>query len=218
MISRRSILAHRGLWSEPNEQNSLGALVNAVRMGFGVETDVRDSNSEIVISHDPTVGGTKLRDFFEFLQGPEIGPVVALNVKADGLLSLFEPTVASTLPDGSFFFDMSAPETLRYRKANFPTAVRISDYEKMSDLEKFGSNNSRAIWLDSFDSDWWLDVTAGDLVPDEWTAYVVSPELHGREPSVAWQRLQERDWEDRAFGICTDYPMEFLEFMGSSVE
>lgn len=218
MISQQFILAHRGLWSEPREQNSLHALVNAVQLGFGVETDVRDSNNELVISHSPPEGDEpKFREFLESVLSSEVQPVIALNVKADGLLRFLEPSVAAALPDGSFFFDMSTPETIRYGNANLPTAVRISEYERMPDLRSAGTANTRTIWLDSFDSDWWLDLTVDELVPDGWAVYIVSPELHGREPDLAWERLQGRDWEGKGFGICTDYPVEFFEFIGGSV-
>lgn len=219
MIPRRSILAHRGLWSEPREQNSLNALFEAIRMGFGIETDVRDSNSELVISHDlPKGTEPDFRDLLEFVLGLEAKPVIAFNVKADGLASFLKPFLASSLPDGSFFFDMSAPETLLYQKADLPTAVRISEYENPPDWERLRTRSSKTIWLDCFDSDWWLDVAASDLVPVDWTVYIVSSELHGREPDLAWERLQERDWEDKGFGICTDHPMEFFRFIGGSVE
>ena len=35
-------LAHRGLWTEPAEQNGLDACKEAWRAGFGIETDIRD--------------------------------------------------------------------------------------------------------------------------------------------------------------------------------
>lgn len=188
-------------------------------MGFGIETDVRDSKSELVISHDVPKGTEpNLRDFLKSVLCLEARPVIALNVKADGLASFLQPVLSSPLPDGSFFFDMSAPETLRYHKADLPTAVRISEYEPPPDWGRVGTRSSKIIWLDCFDSDWWLDVAASDLVPEDWTVYIVSPELHGREPDLAWERLQERDWEDKEFGICTDYPVEFFRFIGGSVE
>lgn len=52
------ILAHRGLWREPAERNSLAALEAALAESFGVETDVRDLGGQLVISHDPPGPGT----------------------------------------------------------------------------------------------------------------------------------------------------------------
>ena len=58
------IIAHRGFWLEKSEQNSLKAFKKAFENGFGVETDVRDFNGELVISHDiATKNALPLRKF-----------------------------------------------------------------------------------------------------------------------------------------------------------
>ncbi len=46
------ILAHRGIWNKKLKKNSLDALTLALDMGFGIETDIRDRNGVLVISHD----------------------------------------------------------------------------------------------------------------------------------------------------------------------
>lgn len=218
MISRQLVLAHRGLWSNPREQNSFDALLKAIEMGFGVETDIRDLNREIVISHDPPTGDElQLDHFLEAASELENGTILALNVKSDGLMSLIDPNVFDILPKGSFFFDMSGPEALRYHRADLPTATRLSEFEGMPNLRAAGNKNCETIWLDSFHSDWWVDVVPDELVPDGCTAYIVSPELHGREPGLAWERLKERDWKRKTVGICTDLAVEFCHFMGGSV-
>jgi glycerophosphoryl diester phosphodiesterase len=50
---RSRILAHRGYWLEPGEKNSLSAFRRAFEGGFGIETDIRDLDGELVVSHDP---------------------------------------------------------------------------------------------------------------------------------------------------------------------
>ena len=60
------IICHRGFWKKEQEQNTVSSFINAYSMGFGVELDVRDSNSEIVISHDPPKKKDNL--FSEFLE------------------------------------------------------------------------------------------------------------------------------------------------------
>ena len=47
------LLAHRGLWNRPEEKNSLQALTASFNLGIGVETDIRDCDGSLVISHDP---------------------------------------------------------------------------------------------------------------------------------------------------------------------
>ena len=47
------ILAHRGFWADEEEKNTLSAFGKAFDSGFGIETDIRDRNGELVISHNP---------------------------------------------------------------------------------------------------------------------------------------------------------------------
>ena len=47
------ILAHRGRWRSPSEKNSEGAFRAALSAGYGIETDIRDFDGRLVISHDP---------------------------------------------------------------------------------------------------------------------------------------------------------------------
>ena len=70
-----AILAHRGFWTEPAEKNSREALERAFREGFGIETDIRDRNGALVVSHDPPVGDG-LMSFDELL--PVIRPDISV--------------------------------------------------------------------------------------------------------------------------------------------
>ena len=51
------IICHRGYWQEPSEKNSDIALRRGFSLGLGTETDIRDLNGELVISHDPAKPG-----------------------------------------------------------------------------------------------------------------------------------------------------------------
>jgi len=84
------ILAHRGKWDKKSEGNTLYSLIDALENGFGVETDIRDLDGEIVISHDPPQSNKcenfiKLSEFFEEYNNLKIFKPLALNVKSDGL-------------------------------------------------------------------------------------------------------------------------------------
>lgn len=46
------IIAHRGQWSNKAEQNSIVSIEKAFASGFAVETDVRERNGKLIISHD----------------------------------------------------------------------------------------------------------------------------------------------------------------------
>ena len=46
------ILAHRGLWTQTEEKNTVSAIKYAFQSGFGIETDLRDFQEKLVISHN----------------------------------------------------------------------------------------------------------------------------------------------------------------------
>ncbi|UVV76362.1 hypothetical protein NXW84_21120 [Bacteroides fragilis] len=50
------IIAHRGFWNKESEKNTLTAIKRAIDNGYGFETDYRDNNGTIVISHQYAVG------------------------------------------------------------------------------------------------------------------------------------------------------------------
>ena len=206
---RGRILAHRGLWSKKSDQNTLGALVKALAEGFGLETDLRDYNSKIVISHDiPQELPLTLTDLLTSIGGINISPaqVFGWNIKADGLANELR---ATALPGESFFFDMSFPQELQFRKVNMPVAKRISEYEKFNVLDVCDR-----IWLDAFESDWYLD-DLDFLLPliHKARVTIVSSELHGREMSRAWDFFKKYADPDNGLSICTDHPHELLRYL-----
>lgn len=63
------IISHRGLWKQPHEQNTKGALELSLSSGFGVETDIRDFNGSLVISHDiADKDSLSIDDYFEIIK------------------------------------------------------------------------------------------------------------------------------------------------------
>ena len=46
------IISHRGFWLDLDQKNSKFAFNNSVENNFGTETDIRDLNLKIVVSHD----------------------------------------------------------------------------------------------------------------------------------------------------------------------
>ena len=85
---RSRILAHRGYWLEPGEKNSLSAFRRAFEGGFGIETDIRDLDGELVVSHDPPMSRNAPMPFPAFLdlyRSMKADGWLALNIKADGL-------------------------------------------------------------------------------------------------------------------------------------
>jgi glycerophosphoryl diester phosphodiesterase len=187
-----------------DQQNTAEAFENAIRSGFGIETDVRDRQGSIVISHDPASS-----PFVELDILPKTSTPIAFNIKADGLLKVGDVAVKEYLRNqGSFVFDGSIPEMLKYRERNLPHALRLSEYEReVAWLSQY-------IWLDAFESDWWIKEETWKLLTEKHFVVVVSPELHGRSKSRVWEIVSaEMINGNPNLGICTDYPDQFAELL-----
>jgi glycerophosphoryl diester phosphodiesterase len=117
---KKWILAHRGEWNQDVPANSAASLNGAILHGFGIETDIRDQDSELVISHDPCTNAEYER-FEQFLRQDSR---IAINIKSDGLLTKLEPMRSLITDSKSFVFDCSFPELLRFKRAGIPHAIR----------------------------------------------------------------------------------------------
>ncbi len=205
-----NIIAHRGFWLKPEEKNSEAAFKRAFENGFGVETDLRQYDGRLIVSHDPPV-----QPVFEFARFLELaalsGTTLAINTKEDGLA----PDLAEAMndhPDTDWFaFDMAVPDMLPHFARGLPTFTRISDIEPEPVCEK----ETQGVWLDAFYGDWWsLDVLDNILATGKRLA-IVSPELHGRDYQKVWKMLA--NWDNPARNqvlICTDHPDKCREMLG----
>ncbi len=199
---RSRIYCHRGFWERKEDQNTASAIVAAVERGMAIETDIRDLNGKLVISHDVTYSPNN--GILELLK---LNSPTALNIKSDGLLNLDFHTVQQLLrSENSFAFDGSIPEMLNFRRANLPHALRISEYEQELPWE------TPYIWLDAFNSDWWIEGELLNEFSEKHFVVVVSPELHGRQHLQVWEKVFEQiSIGNPNLGVCTDFPDEFLE-------
>jgi hypothetical protein len=196
--AKQWVFAHRGAWNSQVTPNSALSIQNALHNGFGVETDIRDLNGEIVISHDPCVGN----DYEKFSDFVGKGSRIAINIKSDGLVKGIQNYTGQLKESGSFVFDCSLPELIKYKKAGIPHAIRISEYERELPWKP------DYIWLDCFESDWWLEEASVLEVMEATPVVVVSPELHKRDHTRVWQRVLELRSTGLNLSVCTDFPDE----------
>jgi hypothetical protein len=199
---KSKIYCHRGYWESGDQQNSLAAFAKAVANGFGIETDIRDYQGSIVISH-----GSASNSSLSIEELPKTGTPIALNLKAEGLLGLNRKSLEALLTvKGTFVFDGSIPEMLRYRELGFSHALRMSEYEREIPWKP------EFIWLDSFYSDWWIEIDLLREFSEKHFVIVVSPELHNRQYARVWDLVcEEMSRGNLNLGICTDYPNQFLD-------
>ena len=211
------ILAHRGFWEAPAERNTAAALRRALAAGFGLETDIRDLDGELVLSHDPPRAAQAPWTVAALLAcyrdlGSEAW--LALNIKADGLAAPLAALLAAHGITRAFVFDMSVPDMRGWLGAGVPVFTRRSDIEPDPVLLP----QSAGVWLDGFEIPFapaaWADATlgAGRM------AALVSPELHRRAPLPAWEawRAALDLAGDPGLMLCTDLPEDAVRFFGET--
>jgi glycerophosphoryl diester phosphodiesterase len=201
VLQRSWIYAHRGIWRDKNEANSISAINRAHAEGFGIETDVRWANHEMIISHDLITTDSVLsfrNSLFDAIP-------VAINIKTDGLQPYLKEFIINNGHRGTFVFDGSIPEMVKYRAEEISHALRLSEYEK--DLPW----NPDFIWVDGFEVDWWIRDRQILQHLEDTPIVFVSPELHGREHRTAWEWLLDlkKSGTDNLY-VCTDFPEELM--------
>jgi hypothetical protein len=212
------ILAHRGLWVTTSEKNSEAAFRRAFGEGFGVETDLRDHGGSIVVSHDiPDDRAMSLVTFLELYSSYGSRPILALNVKSDGLQALIAEALARYEVANYFVFDMSVPDTLGYLARRLRTFLRRSEFELGSPLDA----RADGVWLDALEESWVpSSVVRAELTQGRYVG-LVSPELHGKPHDHAWA-----EWRDvldvhpmlgAKLILCTDFPRDAAAFFGTFV-
>ena len=221
---KSTIIAHRGWWITPEEKNSEQAFIKALQAGFGIETDIRDLDGRLVIAHDiPTLASSPMSvaRFFELYNQHTathaVPPVLALNIKCDGLTAPLKQLLEQYHITRYFVFDMSIPDTLHYIRAGLNTFTRLSDIEP----EPLLLNQCAGIWVDAFHSDWVSFPLSLPKVNSSVLAHkhlcLVSPELHKRHSyKTTWQQWQQQlansTLNPNQLFLCTDFPMEAFTF------
>jgi len=210
---RRRFLSHRGCWKQGYIKNSLEAFERSFRHGYGIETDIRDSIGELVVSHDIPLGPClKLREVIIAASlATEDRPVtLALNIKSDGLQDLLKLEFANN-PDLDYFvFDMAVPDMGSYLNAKIQTFTRLSDVEPWPAW----LDRSQGVWLDAFETEWYSAEVIVNLLAGGKRVCVVSPELHGRAHESLWNQLA-KIWHTPNLLLCTDFPDEAMRFFSS---
>ena len=199
------IIAHRGLWTRKEEKNSLIAFERALQNGFSVETDFRDFDGRLVVSHDiPDADALSAEVFFELCnQYPEVKSH-AINIKADGLQNLLGKYLRKWSSERYFIFDMTIPEALIYLNAKLNVFVRVSEFEEYNNL----NHDIQGIWVDAFRSEWYEREFLETYLNAQKSIVIVSPELHGRDHRPLWSMIKSCYSDGMALMLCTDLPIE----------
>lgn len=206
-------LAHRGAWSNRVDQNSFSALCDALDKGFGLETDIRDLNGQLVISHDLPIArlSMPLEQLLAYYKRGSFASSLALNIKADGLQAALSRMLEKFNIKNYFVFDMSIPDTLYYLKFDMCTFIRCSELEKYPKLELL----THGVWLDELTRSWINKSVIIEKAQKAKKVCIVSGELHGREYISQWGHIRDAlsmGGLSEKLLLCTDYPEEAERF------
>jgi hypothetical protein len=201
------IISHRGYWMSSIEKNKMNSFERSFNLGFGTETDIRDFNGKLVISHDipnPSIEELLyLDDFLKLYKSIGNNLPLALNIKSDGLQEKLDHLLNKFSIDNYFVFDMSIPDHIGYLKMNIPTFTRQSEHEKFPVFYE----ESKGVWLDAFHSIWYDHNTIKDHVGNNKHVAIVSFDLHKIEYLSQWEYLKFKQIHlIENVILCTDYP------------
>jgi hypothetical protein len=193
----------------PQEKNSENSFINSFKLMYGTETDVRDFNGGLVISHDiANESCMEINSFFD-LYNKHTGKVLALNIKSDGLASLLSKTLNKHEIENYFVFDMSIPDTIGYLKLGMKVFIRQSEYERELPFYE----ECTGVWLDSFLSVWYDLQVIDHHLKNGKKVCIVSPELHNRDYINLWEILKTSGLQKvDGLILCTDKPVEATNF------
>ena len=142
---------------------------------YGVEVDIRVSNSKLICQHDPLVNGPLFTDWLREYRHKTL----ILNVKEEGIEHLVLEEITKFGISDYFFLDQSFPYLLKNAKNGLRNAaVRVSEFENIETALSLAGLVDW-VWVDIF-SKFPLDQTEISRLRNAgFKICVVSPELHG---------------------------------------
>ena len=210
-MNKSNILCHRGFWSKKSSQNSLQSFEKAFSLGFGIEIDVRDYNSKLVVSHDPINSTNNVLLFKQVLELYTRtcckDQIIGINIKSDGISQIVKKCLLTYNVSNYFTFDMSIPENLKYHQLNINFFSRISEYEK----NPIFFDSCKGIWLDCFESEWYSESLIQSILKKEKNICFVSSEIHNRNHKKQWKIIKPFIPNNKIF-LCTDNAIEAKEY------
>ena len=209
-----NIISHRGYWKLNHEKNTEIAFRRSFELDYGTETDVRDLDGELVVSHDiPTTRNRnmKLSRLFEIYNESSCKKILALNIKSDGLQVGLKKLLEEYSITNYFIFDMAVPDAIISLKERLVCYTRHSEYEPVPSFYQSASG----VWLDEFYEDWITLEVLEDHLSQNKPICIVSPELHRRDPLKKWQQYKRlnKDHDLSNVTLCTDFPEKAAEFI-----
>jgi hypothetical protein len=182
--------------------NEINELISTPR-NLGVEIDIRTSNTEIIISHDPFSLGTSFSKWLEYFNHS----FLIINVKEDGLETFVLDLLNKHGIKNFFFLDQSMPSIFKSSQ-KWPEfcCSRVSEVES---VETVLNLKVGWVWFDSHSGDWtYLRETFKKLSNLNIKKCLVSPELQRSNSESELLELRKiiTDAEINFDAVCTKFP------------
>ncbi len=210
------IISHRGYWKLEREKNTEVAFRRSFELGFGTETDLRDLDGTIVVSHDMPTHSQKPMSFSELLEiygEYDKHLPLLLNIKADGLQNLISETIKKFSVSNYFLFDMSVPDLLVSCQASLRCLTRHSDLEILPSHYQA----AKGVWMDELLDEWISEESICNHLAESKQVFIVSPELHKRAHLEKWASYRAMQVGD-SVTLCTDLPEKARSFFSNTGE
>lgn len=153
---------------------------------YGVELDLRDFGNELILQHDPFVGGESFEDYLkEYRHGTMI-----LNIKSERIEHRVIELLTQYNINDYFFLDSSFPMIyLLSKQGESKSAIRFSEFEGIDTILSM-ENKVDWVWVDCFSK---LPITQESYTALKSAGFklcLVSPELQGRENDIEEYKKQ----------------------------
>ena len=147
----------------------------------GIEFDIRDTGGEIVVQHDPFLGGQLFTEFLKFCPSNKF---YIVNVKSEGIERRAIADLEAHGITQFFLLDCSIPMMVRLGKmGERRLAVRFSEYESHATVEAMAPFVSW-VWVDVFTQLPLTSLVETFIRNRGLKLCLVSPELQGQQEKV----------------------------------
>jgi hypothetical protein len=186
--------------------NSIEDLINTPNH-LGVEIDLRSSDSELIISHDPFSKGVSFKKWLKYYKHA----FLILNVKEEGLEKFAVNLLKEFEVNTFFFLDQSMPSLYKMSKV-LPELCcsRVSEIESIENVLKL---NVAWVWFDSHSGNWEYIQGATERIANTGIKKcLVSPELQrpNYEGEINSLKNLISQYKIKFEAVCTKYPEKWF--------
>ena len=178
--------------------NTLEMLRN-MNKRFGIETDVRERNNTIVMSHDPFKDG----QLFEDLLKNYNHKFIAVDIKCEGIETMVVDLLKKYGIRNYFLLGITLPRSLKLIKSGMRNiSFHFSEIEPLGTARNMVSK-ADWVWIDCF-TKLPLDKESYAFLKSHFKICLGAPDLLGRKEDIKIYKEQLKHTPIDA--VCTDYP------------